>query len=630
MNDKLKNVKSDIKRDVKRELSRELSKSNKLERLRKQIEQVQGTVSDVLHQTSSFRPLDDILLNKVIRSSAESDSENTLNKVNALIKDSLRLRNISCHKAVRKPARGDNQNGVVIATCGSPDDKREIMQNKSKLKDKKQYERVYIEHDRSPAERKQISNLRKLVNVARSDRLHVQCSRVVFAQQDEDRNNDEYNSRVREPGNTRYAQSDNNRDYPLDSNSDKVKMSGYTWFGQNRTSLHFRAKKGSGGVGFLVRNILFNQFYINVCEDSYEGILWLELKDKQNSQILRACVCYLVPEFSTRNINPQDYFDRLLCQIHVYQKDSDLMVFVDFNSRIGDSEDFIPGVDNLPPRNTVDFQKNTYCDIVLDFLICTNLHVLNGRNFDTNDFTYVSTQGGASVVDDCLVPYESLAKYGNFNVHFMRQLIESVVGIGSLSTHNIPDHSFLTWNFIVTNSGVNKQMDSLPRLENDVCFTKYDRNNIPPTLMVDQQVMRQINDTIEKLETYESDQQFVDTVYNDFCETLKSEMNRLLNPKNVLSSSATETRKKRLKKTWWNEELSDLWNDMCTEERKWLKAKGNDRKTQRLIFLSKRKRFDKQVQKCKRKYWIKTQTELEDQCKNDNDQFWKSIGRLGI
>ena len=69
---------------------------------------------------------------------------------------------------------------------------------------------------------------------------------------------------------------------------------------------------------------------------------------------------------------------------------------------------------------------------------------------------------------------------------------------------------------------------------------------------------------------------------------------------------------------------------MCTEERKWLKAKGNDRKTQRLIFLSKRKRVDKQVQKCKRKYWIKAQTELEDQCKNDNDQFWKSVGRLGI
>ena len=123
-------------------------------------------------------------------------------------------------------------------------------------------------------------------------------------------------------------------------------------------------------------------------------------------------------------------------------------------------------------------------------------------------------------------------------------------------------------------------------------------------------------------------------MYNNFCETLKSEMNCLLKSKAVLLSYATQTTKKRLKKNnnnpWWNEELPDLWNGMCTEVRKWLKAKGNGRKTQRLIFLSKRKRFYKQVQKCKRKYWIKTQTELEDQCKNDNDQFWKSVGRLGI
>ena len=241
------------------------------------------------------------------------------------------------------------------------------------------------------------------------------------------------------------------------------------------------------------------------------------------------------------------------------------MVFGDFNSRIGDSEDFIPRVDNLPPRNTVDFQKNTYCDIFLDFLICTNLCVLNGRNFDTNDFTYVSTQGGASVVDYCLVPYESLAKYGNFNVHLMRQLIESAVGIGSLSTHNIPDHSFRTWHFIVSNSGVNEQIDSKPRLENDVCFIKYDRKNIPPTFMVDQQVMRQINDTIEKLETHESDQQSVDTVYNDFCETLKSEMNRLLNPKKVLLSSATQTKKKRLKKKHGGMRSCKIYGMTCAQ-----------------------------------------------------------------
>ena len=70
--------------------------------------------------------------------------------------------------------------------------------------------------------------------------------------------------------------------------------------------------------------------------------------------------------------------------------------------------------------------------------------------------------------------------------------------------------------------------------------------------------MRQINDIKEKLETHESDHQTVDTVYNDFCETLKTEMKRLLNPPKILLSSATQKKKKRLKKPWKNEELSDL------------------------------------------------------------------------
>ena len=49
-------------------------------------------------------------------------------------------------------------------------------------------------------------------------------------------------------------------------------------------------------------------------------------------------------------------------------------------------------------------RKKSYCDIVIDFLISTNVCILNGRNFVTNDFSYLSSNGGASVVDYCLVP----------------------------------------------------------------------------------------------------------------------------------------------------------------------------------------------------------------------------------
>ena len=36
-------------------------------------------------------------------------------------------------------------------------------------------------------------------------------------------------------------------------NTQVNKIDGYSWFGNNRSNIHIRAKKGSGGVGFLVK-----------------------------------------------------------------------------------------------------------------------------------------------------------------------------------------------------------------------------------------------------------------------------------------------------------------------------------------------------------------------------------------
>ena len=91
------------------------------------------------------------------------------------------------------------------------------------------------------------------------------------------------------------------------------------------------------------------------------------------------------------------------------------MLLGDFNARIGESEDSIAGVDNLPPREVIDFQKNSYCDMFADFLIRTNFCILNGRGSLKNDLTYVSSNGGSSVIDYCLKPYKDLAFYENFS-----------------------------------------------------------------------------------------------------------------------------------------------------------------------------------------------------------------------
>ena len=51
----------------------------------------------------------------------------------------------------------------------------------------------------------------------------------------------------------------------------------YEWFGNNRSVMHRRARRGSGGVGFMVKKSLLNSFKCAVIDDEEEGIIWLKL-----------------------------------------------------------------------------------------------------------------------------------------------------------------------------------------------------------------------------------------------------------------------------------------------------------------------------------------------------------------
>jgi hypothetical protein len=56
-------------------------------------------------------------------------------------------------------------------------------------------------------------------------------------------------------------------------NCDVLNINGYKWFGNNRQEFHKNAKRGSGGVGFLIKNHLVEIFEIGILNKSIEGIL---------------------------------------------------------------------------------------------------------------------------------------------------------------------------------------------------------------------------------------------------------------------------------------------------------------------------------------------------------------------
>jgi hypothetical protein len=56
-----------------------------------------------------------------------------------------------------------------------------------------------------------------------------------------------------------------------------INVDGYKWFGNNRKDIHVNARKGSGGVGFLIKNDLLRYYRVKVLDDTEEGILWVKL-----------------------------------------------------------------------------------------------------------------------------------------------------------------------------------------------------------------------------------------------------------------------------------------------------------------------------------------------------------------
>ena len=77
----------------------------------------------------------DISLNIVIRNLPEGRDENVINKVNGLIKDGLKLRDITVTEAARKNSGRMGRPGLIVAKCRSAEEKETIMNAKKKLPD---------------------------------------------------------------------------------------------------------------------------------------------------------------------------------------------------------------------------------------------------------------------------------------------------------------------------------------------------------------------------------------------------------------------------------------------------------------------------------------------------------------
>ena len=321
-------------------------------------------------------------------------------------------------------------------------------------------------------------------------------------------------------------------------------------------------------------------------------------------------------------IDVNSFYDNILTSIYEYQSIGTIYVCGDFNSRIGDSQDFIEGIDVVPNRDVVETTFNDYGAVLLEFLINSNFCVLNGRNYLKNDFTCIRPQG-CSVVDYCLISQNNLSMFRDFGTIRPSEFVNET-GVVPVS---IPVHSFISWSIDIP---VNINSSS-----NNTVFeswsVKYDVNNIQDEFLLEQEIVSDLHNTVFNLEASHRTQNDIDNTYKILCNNIKKEMAEKLNKCNVKIGNASSNKRRKIGKPWWNETLTYLWNEVCISEKLFLSC--NDvckRKRLRVEFVKCRKIFNRNVQKYKRHFWFNMQSDLLDDVKSNSCNFWKSIGKIGV
>ena len=411
--------------------------------------------------------------------------------------------------------------------------------------------------------------------------------------------------------------------------SQTLLVPGYSWFNHQRKEIHRKAWSGSGGVGFLVKTSLFDMFDVTVLDKDVDGILWLKFSARHATYTFCTCVCYLPPQRSSRSVPVDDFYGDLISQVHRFQNLGSFFICGDLNGRLGDREDFIAGVDEVSERDVIDFTANGYGDALLEFLWSTNCCILNGRNNSKNDFTCINAIGH-SVVDYCIVPHESLNLCSGFQVLRARELVDlsnCISSDGVIPAHVVPDHSLLSWNFNMTHPLF--QLNNYPDTHK-VTFTKYETSQVPVNFLMNPECTDLVNRWINHIKDGVQTQESMDNLYSDFVKSVSVEMERLVPFRVITMQDGVSNKKRRRGKPWWSDQLSNLWNILCENEKAWSLAKGTAKARLKMIRNASQKDFDREVQKCKRRYWCREQEHLRDIHSNNPKQFWNFVGNLGV
>jgi hypothetical protein len=336
---------------------------------------------------------------------------------------------------------------------------------------------------------------------------------------------------------------------------------------------------------------------------------------------------YLPPETGIWGRDAPSFFNHILSACYLYSDVDYFVIGGDFNARIGENDDTVMGVDDIPVRMAIDHVSNQHGNALLEFLQESKMCVLNGRVQPENDnFTCVSARG-SSVVDYVIVPHRSLKYCTQFHVRLANDVIEECHLTNLLGTRcKVPDHSFLQ---LSLNLGTRINLSDEPPDSNcHLQRKKFNRKKIPQDFMSNAEDRRLLLNLIENIEMCREQQTAVDEVYKRLTETLIGKMKEV-DP--AFDCPIKTRRRYRPIKPFWTEELSLLWSTMREKEKRYLKYQKHNTRHGRefTAFKMARNDFDRTYRRTERKYKRDQMTTIENVTSSDPKAFWEQLKKLG-
>ena len=250
------------------------------------------------------------------------------------------------------------------------------------------------------------------------------------------------------------------------------------------------------------------------------------------------------------------------------------------------------------------------------------------KKLHKNDYTCIlswKVKAGSYTLDYCIIPHEDVDKYSDFKVSTVSDLINDMNNCHSeFASASKPDHSVLSWK--VKTGSYTHHNDNGNNMK--TTFTVFEKT-IPDNLLEDR--ISEIETFVNQFKEKVCDQNNMDITYSEFSDIVNREMTEKLNPKEVIAKNGQDNKRRKMRKQWWSNDLSEIWNTLCKKGGgNMITCKTNQKRQLRGAFNSYRKYFSKEVQKGKRQFWKRKRTEIESLENNNPKMFWKEIGKLGI